>query len=112
MVEGLAYLGERRRDCTSTLANDQRHQLDHAVLVEVGGPFQNRGPFGRRGAIPGRRAKQCAPKRSIDLPWSGGDDHAYLPPTVARIEDRFCRTGLLDSVNDRRCAPRLTERRG
>ena len=75
------------RDRSAALADDQRHQLHHPVLVAIGGPFQNGSPLVRRGAIPGRRAALRARKRPIEFMRAGGGNDSDLPTPVARIED-------------------------
>jgi len=45
VVDRLAHLGKRRRDRAPAFANDERYQLSHLVLEEIGGSLQNGGPF-------------------------------------------------------------------
>ena len=50
IVDRLAHLGERGRDRAAAFPDDERHQLGHVALVEIGRAFEQaaRSPAGVR----------------------------------------------------------------
>src|SRR6202011_2712114 len=112
VVDRLAHLSECRRDRATALADDQRHQLGHMVLEEIGGTLQSGGTFAGRLAIPGGYSAKCAGERAIELLGPGRDDGPDLTAPVARIEDRLARPRLLDAADDRCSRPWPPQRLG
>ena len=55
---------------------------------------------------------QVTVERLFELPRPGRNHGPNLPPPVTRIENRLCRTRLLDAANDRPCGQRSRERLG
>ena len=112
VIDRLAHLGERVRDRAAAFPDDQRHQLRHPALVQIGRGFEVCGALACRDAVPQWGAAHRPSQGPIDIRQTGHDHLANLAPPVTRVEHGLGGAALLDAGNDRRRSPGPPQCRG